>query len=182
MAEIIEEIGLPKDVFNMITADRAASEVLVRHPDVDKVAFTGASAIGKRIASICGERVARYTLELGGKSAAAVLDDYDVGQAAQHLAMVTPVMSGQVCAALTRVIVPRNRNDQLVAELSSALLALKVGDPFDQTTGMGPLRMSRARDRVESYIAKARSEGAIFAAGEIERANVSTSVTNAQLV
>src|SRR3546814_3663729 len=79
----------------MITADRAASEVLVRHPDVDKVAFTGSSAIGKRIASICGERVARYTLELGGKSAAVVLDDYDVGQAAQHLAMVTPVMSGQ---------------------------------------------------------------------------------------
>src|SRR3546814_5111696 len=105
----------------MITADRAASEVLVRHPDVDKVAFTGSSAIGKRIASICGERVARYTLELGGKSAAVVLDDYDVGQAAQHLAMVTPVMSGQVCAALTRVIVPRNRHDQLVDALSSAL-------------------------------------------------------------
>src|SRR3546814_10730220 len=103
----------------MITADRAASEVLVRHPDVDKVAFTGSSAIGKRIASICGERVARYTLELGGKSAAVVLDDYDVGQAAQHLAMVTPVMSGQVCAALTRVIVPRNRHDQLVDALSS---------------------------------------------------------------
>src|SRR3546814_10709445 len=81
MAEIIEEIGLPKGVFNMITADRAASEVLVRHPDVDKVAFTGSSAIGKRIASICGERFARYTLELGGKSAAVVLDAYDVGQA-----------------------------------------------------------------------------------------------------
>src|SRR3546814_437673 len=165
MAEIIEEIGLPKGVFNMITADRAASEVLVRHPDVDKVAFTGSSAIGKRIASICGERVARYTLELGGKSAAVVLDDYDVGQAAQHLAMVTPVMSGQVCAALTRVIVPRNRHDQLVDALSSALSAIKVGDPFDQTTGMGPLGMSRARDRVESYIAKGRSEGAILAAG-----------------
>src|SRR3546814_961821 len=79
--------------------------------------------------------------------------------------MVTPVMSGQVCAALTRVIVPRNRHDQLVDALSSALSAIKVGDPFDQTTGMGPLGMSRARDRVESYIAKGRSEGAILAAG-----------------
>src|SRR3546814_9027756 len=93
---------------------------------------------------------------MGGKSAAVVLDDYDVGQAAQHLAMVTPVMSGQVCAALTRVIVPRNRHDQLVDALSSALSAIKVGDPFDQTTGMGPLGMSRARDRVEGYIAKGR--------------------------
>src|SRR3546814_1361427 len=79
--------------------------------------------------------------------------------------MVTPVMSGQVCAALTRVIVPRNRHDQLVDALSSALSAIKVGDPFDQTTGMGPLGMSRARDRVVSYIAKGRLEGAILAAG-----------------
>src|SRR3546814_14914791 len=79
--------------------------------------------------------------------------------------MVTPVMSGQVCAALTRVIVPRNRHDQLVDALSSALSAIKVGDPFDQTTGMGPLGRSRARYRVESYLAKGRSEGAILAAG-----------------
>src|SRR3546814_11290840 len=85
---------------------------------------------------------------MGGKSAAVVLDDYDVGQAAQHLAMVTPVMSGQVCAALTRVIVPRNRHDQLVDALSSALSAIKVGDPFDQTTGMGPLGISPARDQI----------------------------------
>src|SRR3546814_11670702 len=79
--------------------------------------------------------------------------------------MVTPLMSGQGCAALTRVIVPRNRHDQLVDALSSALSAIKVGDPFDPTTGMGPLGMSRARDRVESYIAQGRSGGAILVAG-----------------
>jgi acyl-CoA reductase-like NAD-dependent aldehyde dehydrogenase len=86
VAEIMEEIGLPKGVFNVITADRAVSELLVRHEGVDKVSFTGSTAAGKKIASICGERIARCTLELGGKSAGVVLDDYEVGVVADAIA------------------------------------------------------------------------------------------------
>jgi aldehyde dehydrogenase (NAD+) len=165
LAEIIEEIGLPAGVFNLVTADREVSELLVRHPGVDKIAFTGSSAAGKRIASICGERLARYTLELGGKSAALVMDDYDLGVAAKSLATSTEHMSGQVCAALTRVIVTRDRHDELVEALSSSFAAIKVGDPFDPATEMGPLAMARQRDRVEDYIRQGQAEGAVLATG-----------------
>lgn len=165
MAEIMREVGLPEGVFNMLTADREVSELLVRHPDVDKVTFTGSSAAGKKIASICGERIARCTLELGGKSAAVVLDDYDVAAAAKTIAGSTRLMTGQVCAALTRIVVTRNRHDQLLDAMASEFKAIKVGDPFDRAVEMGPLAMSRQRDRVEEYIAKGRAEGATVAAG-----------------
>ena len=86
LAEVCEAIGLPAGVLNVLTADREVSELLVRHPGVDKVTFTGSTAAGRKIASICGERIARCTLELGGKSAAVILDDYDIGQAAGRIA------------------------------------------------------------------------------------------------
>ena len=165
LAEVMEEVGLPEGVFNFLTADRDVSELLVRNPGIDKVAFTGSSAAGKRIASICGERIARYTLELGGKSAALVLDDYDVGEAAAAFAASTPMMTGQVCAALTRVIVSRSRHDQFVDALSAAFQALPVGDPFQEGIGMGPLATERQRDRVEHYIALGKTEGARIATG-----------------
>jgi acyl-CoA reductase-like NAD-dependent aldehyde dehydrogenase len=97
LAEIIEEVGLPEGVFNFVTADREVSELLVRHPGIDKVTFTGSIAAGKKIASICGERIARCTLERGGKSAAVILDDYDLATAARSLATSTEHMTGQVC-------------------------------------------------------------------------------------
>lgn len=165
MAEVMEEVGLPKGVFNMITADRDVSELLVRNPGVDKVSFTGSTAAGKMIGSICAQRVARCTLELGGKSAAIVLDDYDVAQAAATLAGSTSFISGQVCSALTRVIVPRSRHSALVDALSAEFDAIRVGDPFDENTQMGPLAMSRQRDRVEQYIARGVSDGARLATG-----------------
>mgnify|MGYP003694551033 CR=1 FL=1 len=103
-AEVCEKIGLPPGVLNILTADRAVSELLVRHPDVDKITFTGSTAAGRRIASICGERIARCTLELGGKSAAVILDDYDVGTAAKTISsQVRPLLTGQVCSPLTRI-------------------------------------------------------------------------------
>ena len=92
-AQIAEEIGLPPGVVNVVTADRAVSELLVRHPDVDKISFTGSSAAGKKIASICGERIARCTLELGGKSAAVILDDYEVGAAAKIRPLFFPLQA-----------------------------------------------------------------------------------------
>jgi len=165
MAEIAQEVGLPKGVFNVLTAERQVSEMLVRHPGVDKVSFTGSVAAGKKIAAICGERIARCTLELGGKSAAVVLDDYDLDTAAETLSAVTPLATGQVCAALTRVIVSAHRHDRLVDALATRFGKVMVGDPFQQETAMGPLAMARQRDRVEGYIAAGVKQGAQIATG-----------------
>jgi acyl-CoA reductase-like NAD-dependent aldehyde dehydrogenase len=164
-AEICEKIGLPKGVVNVITADREVSERLVTHPGVDKITFTGSSAAGRRIASICGGRMARCTTELGGKSPAVVLDDYDVGLAAQKVSQWAGLLTGQVCSSLTRLIVTRRRHDDFVDALASNMSQIKVGDPFDTASQMGPLAMARQRDRVEGYIAKGQAEGARLATG-----------------
>ncbi len=165
MAEIAEEIGLPPGVVNCITADREISEQMVRDDRVDKISFTGSTAAGRRIASLCGERIARYTLELGGKSAAVVLDDYDLGAVAKNLAQNVRIMTGQVCASLTRVIVSEHRHDELVDALSEALSRIRIGDPWEMSTEMGPLATRRQRDRVEEMIAKGRQQGARLATG-----------------
>lgn len=165
LAEICEAAGLPPGVVNVVTADREVSEMLVRNPSVDKVSFTGSTAAGRRIASICGERVARVTLELGGKSPAVILDDYDIAKAAEVLARSTPVMTGQVCASLTRVIVGHRRHDEFVDALSSAFREIRVGDPFDPASQMGPLAIERQRDRVERLIEIGKVEGARLACG-----------------
>lgn len=165
VAAAAHEIGLPAGVLNVLTADREASETLVRNPSVDKVTFTGSSAAGKRIASICGERIARYTLELGGKSAAVVLDDADLDVVADAMAGNATLMTGQVCAALTRVVVTRKRQAALVDAISARLGKVVVGDPLMQGTQMGPLAMRRQRDRVENYIASGNAEGARIVCG-----------------
>ncbi len=107
VAEIAEAIGLPAGVLNVVTADREVSELLVRDARVDKITFTGSTAAGQRIASICGARIARCTLELGGKSAALILDDMDLNQAAATLAKAECMLAGQVCSSLTRIVVSR---------------------------------------------------------------------------
>ena len=165
LAEICEEIGLPEGVYNVVTADREVSERLVRNPGVDKITFTGSTAAGRRIASICGERIARCTLELGGKSPAVILDDYDLDAAAESIAQTARFLTGQVCSSLTRLIVGRKRHDAFVDALASRFAKVRVGDPFEATSDMGPLAMERQRDRVESYIAKGKAEGARLATG-----------------
>jgi aldehyde dehydrogenase (NAD+) len=165
VAEVAEEIGLPAGVLNVLTADREVSELLVRNPDVDKITFTGSTAAGRRIASICGERIARCTLELGGKSAAVILDDMDLAVAAKTLARAECAISGQVCSSLTRIVVTRSRHDELLDALAASFSKVRVGDPFDEKTQMGPLVAERQRDRVEGYIAKGIDEGATLAAG-----------------
>jgi aldehyde dehydrogenase (NAD+) len=165
IAEIAEAAGLPRGVLNVITADREVSELLVRDHRVDKIAFTGSTAAGRRIGAICGERIARCTLELGGKSAAVILDDADIGAAATTLAGAECFLSGQVCASLTRIVVPRSRHDEFADALAAAFSAVTVGDPFDDATQMGPLAMARQRDRVEYYIAKGIEEGATLVTG-----------------
>jgi len=164
-AEVCEKIGMPPGVVNVVIADREVSELLVRNPDIDKVTFTGSTAAGRRIASICGERIARCTLELGGKSAAVILDDYDVEQAAKTISGMSTFLTGQVCSSLTRIIVDRRRHDDLVDALSACYSTVKIGDPFDLTTQLGPLATSQQRGRVESYIQLGQDEGARLAAG-----------------
>lgn len=165
IAECAEAAGFPPGVLNLVPAHREASDYLVRNPSVDKVSFTGSTLAGKRIASVCGERIARVTLELGGKSAAVVLDDADVAGTAKHLAFVISIMSGQVCATLSRVIVPKSRYADFTEALKTELSAIKVGDPFDPASGMGPLAMRRQLTRVEGYIAKGIAEGARLVCG-----------------
>jgi aldehyde dehydrogenase (NAD+) len=164
-AEIAERIGLPPGVFNVVTADREVSELLVRDPRVDKIAFTGSTAAGKRIGSICAERVARFSLELGGKSAAVILDDADLELTASTLSASECIVSGQVCSSLTRIVVPRPRYAEFVDAIASSFSKVTVGDPFDSATQMGPLAAERQRDRVEGYIAKGRAEGARLVTG-----------------
>jgi aldehyde dehydrogenase (NAD+) len=165
VAEVAEAVGLPAGVLNVVTADREVSELLVRDDRVDKITFTGSTAAGRRIASICGGRIARCTLELGGKSAALVLDDMDLTEAAATLAGAECTLAGQVCSSLTRIVVGRRRHDELVDALAGAFSEVTVGDPFDPSTQMGPLVSSRQRDRVEGYIAKGTEQGATLVTG-----------------
>jgi len=165
ISEAAEAVGLPPGVLNVLTADREVSELLVRDPRVDKITFTGSTAAGRRIASLCGMRIARVTLELGGKSAAVILDDADIESTALALAQAECILSGQVCASLTRIVVSRPRHDEMVEALAAAFGAVKVGDPFDPSSQMGPLAAERQRDRVEGYIARGIEGGATLATG-----------------
>ncbi len=165
LAEVADAVGFPPGVINVVTADREVSELLVTDPRVDKISFTGSAAAGRRIGSLCGGRMARFTLELGGKSAGVILEDYDIAVAAKTLAGSSTRMSGQTCASLTRLVINKNRHDDFVEALAEELAKVQVGDPFEPTTQMGPLAMRRQRDRVEHYIAKGIEEGATLATG-----------------
>lgn len=165
MGEIAKAVGLPSGVINVITADRDVSELMVRHPGVDKISFTGSTVAGRKIAAICGDRIARFTLELGGKSAALILDDYDIEAAAASIVGPACLMSGQVCSSLTRIVVSRDRHDQMVEALSAQFGAVTVGDPFDAASQIGPIAMRRQRDRIEQLIAVGEREGATLATG-----------------
>ena len=159
LAEAIDEAELPPGVINIVAADRAASEYLVQHPLVDKVSFTGSSATGARVAALCGADIRRCTLELGGKSAAVVLDDFDLAKV-DELVGAGFLNNGQACAAQTRILAPRSRYEEIVEALGASISAKKVGDALDPATEIGPLVAERQRDRAEGLIASAREEGA----------------------
>ncbi|MDK3016844.1 aldehyde dehydrogenase [Pseudodonghicola flavimaris] len=165
IAEIADRIGLPPGVVNVLTADRVASEALVTDPRVDKITFTGSTAVGKRIAGIMAERIGRYTLELGGKSAAVILDDMDIAEAADSLTAGACFVSGQICASLTRIIVPRPRHDDMLEALAERFSRVRVGNPYDAGVQMGPLASQRQRERVEGYVRIGQDEGATLAFG-----------------
>ncbi|WP_457540206.1 aldehyde dehydrogenase [Williamsia sp. R60] len=160
LADALSAAGLPDGVLSILPADREVGEHLVRHRDVDKVSFTGSTAAGRRIMGLCAERIGRVTLELGGKSAAIVLDDADPDHFVRSILPMAMLINGQACIAQTRVLVPRSRKGDIEDALSAALAALPVGDPFDPQTQIGPLVSQRQRDRVEGYLRLAAEEGA----------------------
>jgi len=165
LAEICEQAGVPAGVINVVPAGPEAGEHLVSHPGVDKVSFTGSTAAGRRIAALCGQAIRRVTLELGGKSAAVVLEDADVEAVVAAARMSAFANAGQACVAQTRFVAHRACYDELVEGLAELACTLVVGDPHDPRTDVGPLATAAQRDRVEGHIASARSDGARVVAG-----------------
>jgi acyl-CoA reductase-like NAD-dependent aldehyde dehydrogenase len=165
IAEAAEAAGVPAGVVNLVCGHRDASDHLVCNPGVDKVSFTGSTAAGRRIGSVCGERIARCTLELGGKSAAIVRDDFPTDLAAKLLTGTITLMSGQVCAMLSRAIVPRRRHDELAEAIAREMKQVVIGHSDDPGTQLGPLAMKRQLERVEMYIADGRRSADLVTGG-----------------
>lgn len=165
LGEAVAEAGIPEGVVNILTAGAESSEYLVRHPDVDKVSFTGSTATGMRIGGICGEQIKRCTLELGGKSAAIVLDDVDLAASVAELVGAGLLNNGQACGAQTRILAPRSRYDEVVEAVAAAVAAKQVGDPMDPQTEIGPVVSRRQRDRIEGYLRAGKEAGAVAVCG-----------------
>jgi acyl-CoA reductase-like NAD-dependent aldehyde dehydrogenase len=165
IAEAAEEAELPAGVINWIAADREVGAYLVSHPGVDKVSFTGSTAAGRSVGKACAELLRPVTLELGGKSAAIILDDVDLDAIWPGLQFITLMNNGQACVAGSRVLAPVSRYREVVEALAERVSALKVGDPLERTTEVGPMATSEHRDKVEGYIAKGKSEGRLVAGG-----------------
>jgi len=158
--ELLEGLGLPDGVVNLVPGGPDTGRALVSHPGVDKVAFTGSTGAGREIASMCAPRFVRTSLELGGKSAAIVLDDADPVRTAAGLRFASFLNSGQACAAQTRVLVPRDRRTEFIDALAAEVESIVVGEPSDPATEVGPLVSLRQRDRVLSYLSIGVAEGA----------------------
>ncbi|MEO0033513.1 MAG: hypothetical protein RIS94_3271 [Pseudomonadota bacterium] len=165
IAEAAEAAGLPAGVVNLVTGHREASDHLVCNPGVDKVSFTGSTVAGKRIASVCGARIARCTLELGGKSAAIIRDDFPTEAAAKLLTGTITMMSGQVCAMLSRAIVPRKRHDELAAAIAAEMKQVVIGHSDDPAAQLGPVAMKRQLERIEGYIDEGRKTADLVTGG-----------------
>jgi aldehyde dehydrogenase (NAD+) len=166
LMECLEEAGIPDGVVNVVNGGAATGQLLTEHPGVDKISFTGSTVVGARIAAACGSRIRRCSLELGGKSAAIVLPDAPLETTVPGLIGGVVGNNGQLCAALTRILLPRSRYDEFVTALTSAFSALIVGDPADRSTDVGPLINEAARDKVEGFLRRARDEGATVLTGD----------------
>ena len=165
VAEMIDGLDLPEGVVSVLPGGADVGEELVRHPGVDKIAFTGSSAAGRRIAAACGEQLKRYSLELGGKSAAIVLDDANVDKTVAGLKTASLMNNGQACVAQTRILVSERRHDEFVYALSNMMSQLVIGDPADPATDIGPLVSRRQQQRVQAYIRSGVAEGAKMVLG-----------------
>jgi betaine-aldehyde dehydrogenase len=165
LAELVDELDLPQGVVSVLPGGPEVGRHLVAHPAVAKVAFTGSTAVGREIASVCGTHLKRMSLELGGKSAAIVLDDADLARTAGGLRFASFMNNGQACAAQTRVLAPRGRYAEVVEALAAEVSTFVVGDPLDPATEIGPLVNARQQRRVLDYIALGPQEGARLVVG-----------------
>jgi aldehyde dehydrogenase (NAD+) len=168
LADIFSEAGLPEGVLSILPADREVSEYLVSHPGVDKISFTGSTAAGRRVASIAGSQLKRMTLELGGKSAAIVLDDADADAVAEGIKYAALLVNGQACIAHTRILAPRSRHDEIVEAITAMAGSVTVGDPSAPGTFIGPLISAVQQRKVQGYIRSGVDEGAKLTTGGAE--------------
>ncbi|MCB0975271.1 MAG: aldehyde dehydrogenase [Actinobacteria bacterium] len=165
LADAIAEAGVPEGVVSILPGGRELGAYMVSHPGVDKVSFTGSTAAGRKVAAVCGEQLKRVTLELGGKSAAILLDDVNIDEALPNLMMGAMLNNGQACVAQTRILVPASRSAELTEAIVEAVKAMPVGDPAEMDTQIGPLIADRQRTRVLDYIEAGKSQGATLATG-----------------
>ena len=166
LAEIVHEVGLPNGVFNLVTGlGPVVGEAIARHPLVDKVSFTGSTRAGKRVMEICAQSVKRVSLEMGGKSANIILEDADLAAAVPAGVLGCYLNSGQTCSALTRMLVPRSKLAEVEQLAAATAASFAPGDPFAETTGLGPLVSAVQRDKVRGYINKGIEEGATLLTG-----------------
>jgi acyl-CoA reductase-like NAD-dependent aldehyde dehydrogenase len=169
LAEIIDEVGLPAGVFNLVTGyGPVVGEAIASHTDVDMVSFTGSTRAGKRVSELAAKTVKRVSLELGGKSANIILDDADLEKAVANGVGNCYFNSGQTCSALTRMLVPKSRHDEVVAIAKRVAESFTVGDPTEGKYKLGPLVSATQRERVVNYIRKGIAEGATLVAGGAE--------------
>ena len=166
LAEACESIGLPAGVLNIVSGyGPVAGEAIASHPLVDMVSFTGSLRAGRRVGALAADSIKKVTLELGGKSAFVVLDDAPFEKAIPSGTRNAMLNSGQTCSAWTRMIVPRSRYQEALDAAQQAIGSLKLGDPLDPNTRLGPLISATQRERVEGFIAKGKQEGARLIAG-----------------
>jgi len=165
IAEAIEEAGFPEGVLSVLAADTAVTQHLVSHECIDIVSLTGGTSIGVDVVKRTADRLARTIMELGGKSPAILLDDVNLDDALETLVGGSTGFMGQVCVSLSRVLAPRARYDEVIEALAARYRAIRLGDPLSRDIDQGPLSVQRGRDRTESYVAHALSEGARIVAG-----------------
>ncbi len=164
-AEAAEQAGIPAGVFNIVSGAAQAGVHLVSHPGVDKVSFTGSTSVGRVIGEVCGRLLRPVTLELGGKSAAIILDDADLATTINGLRNVSFINNGQTCFLGSRILAPRSRYDEIVDALAELVGAMVVGNPLDAATDIGPVVSSRQRDRVLGYIESGKNSSAKLVVG-----------------
>jgi acyl-CoA reductase-like NAD-dependent aldehyde dehydrogenase len=157
--------GVPAGVINLVTGPGRMGDTMVRHPHVDKVAFTGSTEVGRRIAAACGELLRPVTLELGGKSAAILLDDVDLDAFAGVFVRSCMRNTGQTCYISTRILVPRSRYEEIVERIGGIVSSAQQGDPRDPATVFGPVANRSQYESVLDHLASARAEGARFVTG-----------------
>jgi acyl-CoA reductase-like NAD-dependent aldehyde dehydrogenase len=167
LGELALEVGFPPGVLNILTGDGETGAALVDHPDVDKIAFTGSTDVGREIGAKAGRALKRVTLELGGKSPNVILPDADLGAAIKGSFQAIYFNSGQACNAGSRLFVPAERYDEVLGALAEAASATHLGAGLDPDTQLGPLVSAEQQQRVMDYIESGRAEGAeVLAGGE----------------